>query len=116
MSCSTVCTIGELNDRITIQENTNSTPNDFGEVTNTWTDITDGTVCAKVEYKGTGSNEDYKESQEVASTVVVFTIRYKSEVTAKMRISYESAFWDIESIAVQDNKRWTELTAKKQDS
>ena len=115
MACSTVCTIGELNERITIQEDTNSTQDAFGAVEpSSWSAITDGTVCARVEYKG--GSEKYEKAQHVASTTVNFTIRYRSDITAKMRVSYDSEIYDIEVINVLERKRWTELVCLKQDS
>lgn len=100
---------GTLDRRITIQ--TRSTNTDaYGAAVETWTDTV--TVWAQVEYPKTGSGEQYYDNVAIASTAVIFTIRYRAIDPALNRIDYGGEVYDIERIAEIGRRNFTAITAK----
>lgn len=100
---------GRLRHRIIIQVNTPS-QNTSGEEIDSWG--TFATVSASVEPQS--GVEKFDPEQFYSVTTVNFKIRYLSGVTTKMRISFDSKIYDIESI-VQVNmiKKEMEITARE---
>ena len=101
---------GSLDERIIIQTVT-ETVSGNGERTEAWSTYL--TCWAGVDYSSGG--ESYEGGQVTASNTVVFMIRYYAGITEKMRVSYQSAYWDIEKIVEQGRERYLLLTAKKRD-
>jgi SPP1 family predicted phage head-tail adaptor len=91
---------GQLDRRITIQTFTTST-DDFGEVIPSFTTLAD--VWAKVEEKRGTEGED--DNQIIASKVVEFFIRYRSDINEQMRIVYNGQTYKIEAILNADARK-----------
>lgn len=84
---------GELRHLITIQQPIAS-QSSSGEETYTWP--TYAQVYAAIEPMT--MREFYQLDQDTAERTVHFIIRYKAGITAKMRISWDSRLYDIQSI------------------
>lgn len=99
---------GNLDRRIVIQTGTETVTGN-GERTTSW--ATFHTCWAGMEY-GTGS-EKYEGDQLSALNQTRFKVRYKSGINEKMRISYDSSYYDIMHIEEVDRERYLILTAEK---
>jgi SPP1 family predicted phage head-tail adaptor len=96
---------GMTDRRITIEESTNATPNDHGEVIASWSDV--ATVWAyRKPLKG---QEKPQEQQELATAEFMFRIRYRTGITEKMRITYNSEIYDILAVFELGRKKGTEI-------
>ena len=103
MSCE--CNIGDLVYEVTIESDSNTTQDAFGEVSPvSWGTITDGVVWARAEW-GFG---DEKQKEDLVNSVekIAFTIHYRSDITELMRISFDGKIYNIRSIERLDFKRW----------
>lgn len=98
--------VGRRDQRIIIQESTNST-DEYNSPVVTWS--TFATVWAKVTDSSPGSSERYESDQLTAVRTTTFNIRYLEGVKEKMRILYDDRFYDIEYIGRPDRKRSLEL-------
>ena len=96
---------GRLDRRIIIQQKT-VTFDSFGDETESWTELS--TVWANVIVKS--GRESFNNDQEIAERTVIFRIRYLSTVTERMRISYNSVFYDIESIKELGRREGMEIS------
>jgi len=87
---------GRLDRRITIQRATTAA-DAYGTPIETWTDL----VCtnAHLAYPATGSGEAQYDAVHLATTNVVFTIRYRPGIVQTDRILYDSEIYDITRIA-----------------
>jgi len=93
----------KLRHRVIIQQN-QPTINAFGEETEQWADI--ATVWAAVEpIKG---REFFAAQKENAETTVRITIRYRTSITADMRILYGNKNYEINAI-IDVEERHVEL-------
>jgi len=102
--------VGALDRRIVIQTGA-ETVTDNGERTVSWS--TYHTCWAGLDY-GAG-DEGYDTDQRTASNTINFKIRYKTGITEKMRISYDSAYYNILHIEEVGRERFLILKAKKTD-
>lgn len=102
--------IGDLDRRITIQQATTAS-DVFGEQVETWS--TYRKVWAKLSYES--GNEFFEADQKTAVRTVKFTVRYDSSITEVMRISYNSAYYDIRSIEEVGRNRYLVLKTEKRD-
>lgn len=91
---------GQLDRRITIQSFTTTT-DAFGEVVKSFTTLAN--VWAKVHEKSGKEGEDGQ--QIVASRVVEFYIRYRSDINEQMRIQYNNETYKIEAILSADARK-----------
>ena len=104
---------GTLDRQIIIQ--TRSTTADaYGTPVETCTDTV--TVWAGVEYPKTGSGEQYYDAVPIATTTVLFTIRYRVVNPASNRIEYNSEVYDIERIGEIGRRNFTTITAKLREN
>lgn len=78
--------IGKLDRRITIEKQIESSSSQTGEVTWIWTSL--ATVWARVVYKDNSLKEDVEQGRQTSEEYVEFYIRYRSDVTTKMRVVY----------------------------
>ena len=104
---------GRLKERITIQKPEGA--NDHGIVKNTWATL--ATVWAEI--LAAGSSEVYRQSQVVADMSFVVRIRYRTDVTAKMRISWGSLLLEIIGIPFEEmveGSRMLNLTCRRMDN
>ncbi len=103
---------GQLDRRIEIQEPT-ETRTARGSVTETWTTI--ARVWAGLSFPSSGNAESIEADQLVATTRVVFTIRYRDTITEKMRIVYGNENYSIiPPIEEQGRKTYLLIRAEKQ--
>ena len=84
--------IGQLKDRITIQE-ASTAQNTYGEEIRTWGTLSGGDVYALVDWNNTGSGEIYSKEGLSATTSISFIIRHRTDVTPKMRVLYKSNYF-----------------------
>lgn len=96
--------IGMLDERIEIQTATEAA-NAYGEIAKTW--ATTETLWARVEYGQTKADEDYVKATVKEYRPVLFTVRYRTNVTAKNRILYGGQYYDIRHIEHVGRKRFT---------
>lgn len=90
---------GRLRHSIVIQETTESRGAN-GEVLNTW-----GTFAAvRAEVTPMQGREAFLAGQDLSERIVRFKIRHLSGITAKMRISYDSRIFDIESVIYAEER------------
>lgn len=100
--------IGKLDRRIEIQTATD-TRDAFGAGVPSYT--TTYTVWASI--VPAGGQEGTEGEKQTATGIVKFSIRYISGLDEKMRILYDSEYYDIMSIDEPDRKRSLDITAKK---
>ncbi len=101
---------GQLDRRIVIESYT-ATRDALGGEVQTW--ATHTTVWAGVIYKELQSDESQMAGSQVAVKKADFRIRYLSTVTEKMRVSFESEYYDILSITHEGRKRFTILETER---
>jgi len=87
---------GRMDRRITIQKVT-ETQNTYGEPIEAWTDHR--TVWAEVVPQRGSSGEHYRNPELVSTNRLIFRIRYLIGITNKMRIEYNSDYYDIKTTA-----------------
>jgi len=93
---------GELDRRLTIQQPT-GTPNEYGEMPDTWEDVYTNIPCGVTYIKG---GEVWESTQDVGNLTTDFKIRYVSTaITPRMRVVFEGENYDI--------KRVMEVTRRK---
>ena len=100
---------GKLRERITIQQQS-VIQGAYGEVKNLWSTLT--SVWAKVEQlKG---REYFTSNERHAEVNTRITIRYRSDILPKMRISYKNYIYDIKSIInIDEEDVFMELMCEK---
>ena len=98
-----------LRHKILIEQVT-ETRDGFGDIVQTWT--TYSTRRAEVEPL---NGREYFDSKSVQADVTIrFRIRYLKDITPKMRINYDSRYFDIQSIInVKERKRELVLMCKE---
>ncbi len=101
----------KLDRRLTLRAPT-STKDDFGEETETFSDI--ATVWCGVDVK-TG-REITQASQEVAINEKSFIIRYRTDVDEKCILIYDEKTYDIISVYEIGRKRFLQIMAQKRDN
>jgi len=90
---------GKLRHQIVIEQSTEAR-NSVGEVTASW--ATFATVRASVEPMQ--GRESFVASQDLAERTVRFRIRYLAGITPKMRVSYDSRTFDIQSVVNREER------------
>lgn len=91
---------GLLSQRITLQTNTPTRGTD-GASLDSWADTV--TVWAKKAHR---SSREFMAAQTInAETTDLFTIRYRSGVTAQMRVKYGTRYYDIIGAPDPDGKQ-----------
>jgi SPP1 family predicted phage head-tail adaptor len=97
---------GNLNRRITIEQYT-SALNAYGESLITWAPVT--TVWAQLrQAKGT---ENVEAAQLTAVSDKIFWIRYRTGLNEKMRVLYDSQYYDIKEINEVGTREGLEIRA-----
>lgn len=102
--------IGKLDRRITFQEKIveENVSNEDAELG--WQDIdTNPDVWANVEDRS--GTEEFKSDQLKDVLISQFIIRYRADLNAKMRISYNGRFWDIQNFLEISRKRFIKIVA-----
>lgn len=90
--------IGRLDKLITIEQPTNVTSAMTGERTKSWATLAQ--VWATITYprSATASKEGVEAGVTTATNDVEFTIRYRSDVSEAMRVSYNSQTYEIRRV------------------
>ena len=99
--------IGQFDRRITIQQPSES-QSDFGDMTITWSTLR--TVWAHVLYKSGKEKEEAGRMTDI--TEIIFTIRYASDITQHMRISFDSNTYYIDEVLHHGRRKLTQLKTK----
>lgn len=102
--------IGTMRERITIQQ-VSEAQSTSGHAAETWSDL--ATVWAAVEYRQLPSDEKEMAGRKTAEQVILFTTRYRSDVTEKHRISYASEVYDITSISITPDRFYMTMEGHK---
>lgn len=102
--------IASLDETITLQSFT-TVADSYGGLTKTW--ATYATEKARIEYSTTTSGEDYQNHINLSTLRIGFTIRWRSGVTVKDRIVYDSENYDIVKIEVLGRRRFLKITADR---
>ncbi len=101
----------ELDRRITIQSATVAQDASGSEIP-TWSNLH---VDMPAEYLPLSGSEQFEASQRLATARARFRIRYRSDLTRKMRIVFESENWNLTHIEEDrrfDRRQYTILTAE----
>ncbi len=102
---------GKLDRRITLRSASVSTDG-FGQAVRTYSDL--GKVWAKVEYRGVPKEGD--ETDKLTSVNKVrFTIRYRSDVDATTKISWDSKTYEVEGVSLEGRERYLILDTTLRD-
>ena len=101
---------GQLDRRITLQSASVSTDG-FGQAVRTYSTLAQ--VWAKVEYKGT--NEGNEASKLTSVNKVRFTIRYRSDVDATVKISWGGKTYEIEGVSLEGRERYLIIDTRLTD-
>jgi SPP1 family predicted phage head-tail adaptor len=101
---------GQLDRRITLQSASVSTDG-FGQAVRTYSTLAQ--VWAKVEYKGT--NEGNEASKLTSVNKVRFTIRYRSDVDATVKISWGGNTYEIEGVNLEGRERYLIMDTRLTD-
>lgn len=104
--------IGKLDERVTFQRPVN-TSDEYNQPVSDWQDV--ATVWARVEDSSGG--ESFQADQVTAYMNTVFAIRYRDDVTEKMRILRlrNGRYYNIRSIKNPDRKRTLQVTGEMLD-
>jgi len=103
---------GELDRRITIQQNTVSAGSEYGEPQDSWT--TFATVWADVVPM---VGRELAQAQQISGEVTTkFIIRWLSGVQDNMRISYNSQYYDIFRVHELNRREGVEIWARARQS
>ena len=103
--------VGNLDRRVEIGSY-NETKNDSGEVLRSWT--YGSPIWAQLQ--PAGGREQMEAEQKVGIIDAIFLIRYRTGVTQRNLIKYESQYYDILAIEEVDRKRYLKLITKKKDN
>lgn len=98
---------GLLKKRVVIQNFTES-QNDYGEPVKSWATFT--TVWAQV--TDVSGKEEFRNLQVASSVITQFRIRHKTGLDTKMRVSYNSRFFNILSIKEIGNREGLNIIAE----
>ncbi len=99
---------GDLNERITIQQNT-PTQDAFGAEVASWSTV--ATVWAQVIAQS--GSEQIAAGVGVATTIYTVTIRYRDDVTTQMRILYEGLTLEIRAVLSGDDAASMKLDCRQ---
>jgi SPP1 family predicted phage head-tail adaptor len=102
---------GKLDRRVTLQSASVSTDG-FGQSVRTYGTLAQ--VWAKVEYRGVP--KEGEDGEKLASVNKVrFTIRYRSDVDATTKISWDSKSYEIEGVSLEGRERYLILDTRLTD-
>lgn len=106
---ATTTNIGQFDRRICIEAPSTSR-GASGQELLTWSTFAE--CWASVEYPGTRTDEQVVADQEVSITSVIFRIRYRDGLNQKMRILYNSNYYDILNVLEVGRKDYLRLPAR----
>lgn len=88
--------VGKLDRKILIESKTMTGQNGMGEPNFSWTQIAN--TWAEMEFKNAGSKEDVQADQITSVDKVYFTIRHRTGIQAKDRVTYDNVIYEIENV------------------
>ena len=100
--------VGAMRRRISIQQYSTARDASGGEVL-TWSEL--AAVWAATEY-ATSSDEVQQGTRVTAQTNTIFTIRYRADVTEKMRILWKNKHWNIRALLPDNHLDYLEIEAE----
>jgi phage head-tail adaptor, putative, SPP1 family len=83
----------------------------YGGLPKTWT--TYATEKARLKWAATGSGEEYDKHVNLGVTRIEFTIRWRSGVSLKHRVLYDSDYYDIRKVEELGRRKFITITAEK---
>ena len=101
---------GKLDRRITLRSDSVSTDS-FGQAVRTYSDL--GNVWAKVDYRTV--KEGAETSRLTSVNKVRFTIRYRSDVDATTKITWDGNTYEIEGVSLEGRERYLILDTTLRD-
>jgi SPP1 family predicted phage head-tail adaptor len=107
--------IGALDKYITIQSLVETKNTTNGGIEQSWTNLCSVWATQTYPQSLEANNEGVEQSRETAITPVNFTIWYRTDITPKMRVYYNSTYFDIKRVnqAGQRNEMLKLVTIKK---
>lgn len=99
---------GELDRRVTIEQPT-ETRDSYGEPVTTWSEL--ATVWASRE--DMRGQERFTAQQVHSELTTVFRMRYRDDVTTKMRLKENGVIFDIEEVVETGRREGLEITTKE---
>lgn len=103
--------LGDLDRRIRIEQYT-EVVDTWGQRTQVWSTLAN--VWANVLYES--GEEKYEADQKVAVRLTKFIVRYSSAYNEKLRVVYNSEYYDIRSIEEIGRKDYQVLKALRKDN
>lgn len=101
--------IGKKRHRITIQRST-PTLNSYGEPVDSWSTL----ATPWAEQIDQPGREYFKADQRISEAMIIFRIRYRTDLTTKMRVSFNGELYDIKALPVYGNREAIDIVALKQ--
>lgn len=101
---------GQLDRRVTLQSASVSTDG-FGQAVRTYSTLAQ--VWAKVDYRTVKEGEDAEKLTSVNK--VRFTIRYRADVDATIKISWDSKTYEVEGVSLEGRERYLILDTVVRD-
>ena len=103
---------GVLDRRVVIKQGTEA-QDDHGQFVPTWSTL--ATVWAR--FRALNGTERFVDEQIRATVEAEFVVRWRSDVTPKMRISWDSETWQIEAVLEEGRREYLRLlcTAARDD-
>lgn len=101
--------LGRMNERITI-ESVSESRSASGAVSESWS--TFATVWASIDYQKSGTDEKEMVTKQTTVRNVEFTVRHRTDITEKMRINFDSRYYDIDRITYEPEKQFMVVEAK----
>lgn len=106
-----ITSVGELRERITVEANT-PTRDTVGQLIPSWAAFSgDGKLWARAEFL---SGRELEIAQKIATEVSMrFWVRYRTDLSEKMRINWRSQYWNIAAILPAESKDFMLLMASR---
>jgi len=102
---------GKLDRRITLQS-ASVTADSFGQAVRTYSTLAE--VWAMVEYRGVPKEGD--ETEKLTSVNKVrFTIRYRSDLDATIKVSWKGNTYEVEGVSLQGREQYIILDTRLSD-
>lgn len=97
---------GLMDELVTVEQYTMTTDSNTGEKLQSWT--TYSTAWARIQESESGSESVDSDRREAKQTVT-FSLRYDSGITTKMRILWESKYYNIINIADLERRMYLRI-------
>jgi SPP1 family predicted phage head-tail adaptor len=98
---------GKLTDRITIQS-FSSTRDSFGQPVETWADLV--SLWAWVKYT---NGQEFISAGQQAETQASMRIRYRTDLTTSMRVSFNSKLFNIKAVLPSSERDYVDLVVSE---